>query len=99
MSLPKLWFVFLILVLMTPILGCGDIQPIWKGEQPLREKGYTLYFSEPCEFAIDLSASEVQVKTRLELAITYYVKISRTNLPLFLVIEDEEHERREFLTR
>ncbi|MCI4668448.1 MAG: hypothetical protein MRZ79_09930 [Bacteroidia bacterium] len=93
------YFRFLLLVLLILSgMGCGDIRPIWKGEKQLRDKGYTLYFSEPCEFSIDLNDLNVPVNARLELAITYYVKISRTNLPLYLVLEDEKHVRREFFT-
>ncbi|TAE47657.1 MAG: hypothetical protein EAZ89_17255 [Bacteroidetes bacterium] len=34
----------------------------------------------------------------MKLAVTYYLGISRNNLPLFLVIEDKEHNVQEFPT-
>lgn len=88
----------LLILLVLAETGCGDIRPVWKGEKNLREKGFTLYFSEPCEFSIDLNDLNAPLNARLELAITYYVKISRTSLPLYLVLEDENHVRREFFT-
>ncbi|RMG27249.1 MAG: hypothetical protein D6730_07620 [Bacteroidetes bacterium] len=86
------------LVCFTALLlaGCGDMIPIWRGEVTLDD--YTIYHSVyPVEFEVDLSREQgAELNTRLELVIRYYVGIGRQNLPLFILIEDEENNIREF---
>ena len=76
--------------------SCGDIRPLWKGEKKL--DNYELYYSEPCEFKVNLGMLQKEVNGMLELVITYYVGITRNNLPLFIVLEDEEHNVSEYTT-
>ena len=76
--------------------GCGEIRPIWKGTAKL--EGYTMYFSEPCEYTVDLTRYTTPLQTRLELVVTYYVGTTRTSLPLFIVLEDSQHDLQEYAT-
>ncbi|MEO0896959.1 MAG: hypothetical protein AAFY71_11205 [Bacteroidota bacterium] len=76
------------------LTSCGEIRPVWKEERKLDD--FTLEFQTPCEFQIALENATEPVTVKLELAITYYVGISRTSLPLYLVIEDENHNIQEF---
>ncbi|MEO1450237.1 MAG: hypothetical protein AAFV07_11965 [Bacteroidota bacterium] len=73
--------------------GCAEIRPVWKGSVKLDH--YTLYYAEPLEFTIDVKELWAEKPLMLELALTYYVGMTRTNLPLFLVIEDPEHNLKE----
>lgn len=85
-------------LVLLAMLGCGDIIPLWRGELSLND--YTLYYSDyPSEFEMDLSEVQGQeVHARLELVIRYYVGIGRSDLPLFIIIEDEENNISEFTT-
>ena len=69
--------------------ACGGEAPIWKGEAVLKD--YTMHYNEePLEFDLVVSQNETQTKGlfQLELELTYYVMISRSVLPLYVVIED-----------
>lgn len=77
-------------------LGCGEIRPVWKGEVKLAN--YELFYSEPCEFNVVVPAAQDSINGMLELVITYYVGITRNNLPLFIVLEDQNHSVKEFTT-
>ncbi|MEZ4775517.1 MAG: hypothetical protein R3D00_20195 [Bacteroidia bacterium] len=77
-------------------LGCGEIRPVWKGEVKLAN--YELFYSEPCEFNVVVPPVQDSINGMLELVITYYVGITRNNLPLFIVLEDQQHNVREFTT-
>jgi hypothetical protein len=58
-----------------------------------------MYYSEPCEYKVDLSNRiSGPLQAMLELEITYYVGTNRTNLPLFVVLEDEQHKLQEYTT-
>lgn len=85
-----IWLFFL------PLAGCGDITPVWKDMCKLNNS--TLYYSEPCEFTFEVTKGNPEFHGAIELAVTYYLGISRNNLPLFLVIEDKEHNVQEFPT-
>ncbi|MEZ4830232.1 MAG: hypothetical protein R3C61_28695 [Bacteroidia bacterium] len=85
-------FFFLILI----SLGCGEIRPVWKGEVKL--ENYELFYSEPCEFKVQIPPMQDTINGMLELVVTYYVGITRNNLPLFIVLEDQNHNVREFTT-
>ncbi|MEL7531420.1 MAG: hypothetical protein AAFN10_08945 [Bacteroidota bacterium] len=77
--------------------ACGDIKPVWKGDMNMEKQGYTLHYSEdPVEFQLDLKASESDLDLMLELMISYYVGISRSELPLFIVLENENHDLFEY---
>lgn len=75
------------------LAGCSEIRPVWKGSVKLDH--YTLYYAEPLEFSIDVKELWAEKPLMLELALTYYVGMNRTNLPLFLVIEDPTHNLKE----
>jgi hypothetical protein len=78
------------LAVLGTSLGCGDIVPVWSGEATL--KGQTLHFTEgPLEFPVDIEVKDSIVNLRLELQVTYYQGIGRDNLPLFLILEDKDH--------
>lgn len=70
--------------------GCSDIVPVWSGETVLKEQ--TLRYTEdPVEFVVDIDVADSIVSLRLELQITYYQGIGREDLPLFLILEDAQH--------
>lgn len=83
-------------VCLCILMGCGDIRPLWKGEAKL--ESLTLYFSEPIEFTVEFPDPDPPTTTMLEIAITYDQGINRTNLPLFLTLEDPSHQVQEFST-
>ena len=76
--------------------GCGDIVPVWVGESNLED--FTLYYTEPVDFEVNVDRLAASLDLRLELEITYYQGIGRNTLPLFIVIQDKEREKdvREF---
>ncbi len=79
----------LFLVLQT---ACGDIVPIWVGQQDLSD--YTIYTAEnPCEFSMVVDPIGEQLKLRLELEITYDIGISRSSLPIRLVILNKDKSK------
>lgn len=78
------------------LTSCGDIRPLWKGEKALKSQGYSLYFSEPCEFKMKLDFPQESMMVLMELVISYDQKIARNTIPLFLVLEDDAHEVSEF---
>jgi hypothetical protein len=89
MRRPRLFLLSAVLLLGTS-LGCGDIVPVWSGEAALQEQ--TLYFTEnPLEFPVDIDVKDSLVNLRLELQVTYYQGIGRESLPLFLILEDKDH--------
>ncbi len=95
MRLSQLLYLSILLIL---IAGCEDIRPIWKGERALKSQGYSLYFSEPCEFKMNLDFPQESLLVLMELVISYDQKIARSSIPLFLVLEDEDHQVSEFTT-
>ncbi|MEL6626045.1 MAG: hypothetical protein AAFQ83_11535 [Bacteroidota bacterium] len=91
---------YLVGIVLLGLIGtsCGDIRPLWKGEKKLSDQGYALYRIEPCEFEIEIKTAQQEVDVMLELAITYYLNIARTQIPLFLILEDESHNITEYAT-
>ena len=89
----SLCFLFLIFLCGS---GCGEIVPVWVGESQLAD--YTLYYTEPVDFLVEVDPIEATMDLRLELEITYYQGIGRNTLPLFIVIQDKDREKevREF---
>jgi len=90
---------FLSSYVMTIVVlsSCGDIKPVWKGDMNMEKQGYTLHYSEdPVEFEFDLKGGEADLDLMLELMISYYVGISRSELPLFIVLENENHDLFEY---
>ncbi len=67
--------------------SCSEVVPIWSGKKNLEEN--TLYFSKPIEFELQVPGNkpEVPVSLYLELAVTYYTQIGRTDLPLSFIFE------------
>ncbi|MEM7659377.1 MAG: hypothetical protein AAF399_24875 [Bacteroidota bacterium] len=95
--MPRSCSVVSLLILCSWILvSCGEIRPLWKGTSKL--EGFTMYYSEPCEYLMDLSHLPGPVEAFLELEITYYVGTNRTNVPLFLVLENKQHDLKEHTT-
>lgn len=92
----------LVIFISFPILfilqSCGDIIPVWRQEKTIND--YTLYYTdEPKEFQVDLTNEpEAKLDLRLELVVRYYIGIGRNELPLFIIIEDEENNISEFTT-
>ncbi|RMG66502.1 MAG: hypothetical protein D6722_14910 [Bacteroidetes bacterium] len=84
----------LLLLSLLSWAGCGDVRPIWKGTVSL--EGYTMYFSEPCEYQVDLTRYSDTLAADLELVITYYVGTTRQDLPLFIVLENSRHDLQEY---
>lgn len=77
--------------------ACADIKPVWMGGMNMEKQGYTLHYSEdPVEFKFDLKGIEANQELMLELVISYYVGISRSELPLFIVLENESHDLFEY---
>ncbi|MDX2247245.1 MAG: hypothetical protein SF052_10735 [Bacteroidia bacterium] len=87
---------FPLIFLLLLSLGCGEIRPVWKGE--IKLANYELFYSEPCEFQVNVPQIKDSLNVMLELVVTYYVGITRNNLPLFIVLEDQQHNVTEFTT-
>ena len=61
-------------------------------------ENYEMYYSEPIEFDMDLTNMPSEVDAMLEFVVTYYVGITRNNLPLFIVIQDDQQNISEYTT-
>ena len=87
-------------ILLVAILnGCGDLRPVWKDTMNMKKQGYTLHYSEdPVEFSLKIGSEQAQQSLMLELVVSYYTGISRNGLPLFLVLEDADHNVYEYTT-
>ncbi|MEL6195048.1 MAG: hypothetical protein AAFR66_23525 [Bacteroidota bacterium] len=82
---------------LLTIASCGDLVPVWRGEIILSD--YTLYYSDlPREFEIDISDQNAGQELRLELELTYYTGLGRNELPIYMVLEDENTNVQEFQT-
>lgn len=92
----NLCLLFLSCLIVGTSIGCGDIRPLWKGSIELKD--YTMYYSEPCEYQVNLKHIGRPTPAMLELVITYYVGTTRNSLPLFVVLEDQNHKLSEFTT-
>ncbi len=88
----------LIGIISLALTSCGDIIPLWVGEAELND--YTLYYTDkPLEFNINIDPlNQDTLRTRLELEITYYTEIGRTDIPIFLVLEDSKNNVSEYNT-
>lgn len=87
--------IFLGLIVFGISSGCGDIVPVWSGE--FKPDDQTLHFTEkPIEFEVIIDEEDSVVNLRLELQVTYYQGIGRENLPLFLILEDPDHNVHEY---
>lgn len=86
-------YLFLFSLITT---GCGDIIPLWVDETELND--FTLYYTDkPVEFHIEIDQLTTEsTQARLELDITYYTDIGRTDIPLFLSLEDDSNHVSEF---
>lgn len=83
-------FLFSVGLILGSGTGCSDIVPVWSGTATLEEQ--TLHFTEdPLEFNVVIDEPDSLVNLRLELQVTYYQGIGRGNLPLFLILEDAQH--------
>lgn len=76
--------------------GCGGITPIWKGDCKELAESKTLYYQQPCEYVIEANKLVSPGPYSLELTLTYYSQIGRTELPLFISIEDNLHNTQDF---
>lgn len=89
----------LTLVMVGLLGGCGDVRPVWKGSMNMKKQGFTLHYSEdPIEFSLSIKPEQEEMELMLEMVVSYYTGISRNGLPLFLVLEDEEHNVFEYNT-
>lgn len=93
----RLWLALLLGGLALLQTSCGGITPLWKGSHQLRN--YTIYYSEPVEFQLDFNHTDKEFHARIELVLTYYQGITRTDLPLFLIFEDASHKVTEYSAR
>lgn len=78
---------FYIIIACLFLTACADVVPIWSGKKNLAEN--TLYFSKPIEFDLQVAGdkADVPVPLYLELDVTYYTQIGRTDLPLSFIFE------------
>ncbi len=76
--------------------GCGGITPIWKGHCEELAESKTLYYQQPCEYLIEVDKLLDPGPYSLELTLTYYSQIVRTELPLFISIEDNLHNTEDY---
>lgn len=75
------------LVAVVAFCGCGDTVPVWVGEASLND--YTLYRADiPCRFEANIGADKQSLA--LELELTYYAKLGRSELPIFIVFENKQ---------
>ncbi|MDP5169793.1 MAG: hypothetical protein NWR72_06085 [Bacteroidia bacterium] len=86
----------MVLILGWCAQGCGGITPLWKGDCQELAKSKTLYYQQPCEYAISSQDLSEPGPYALELTLTYYIQIGRSELPLYLNIEDAKHDIQEF---
>lgn len=76
--------------------GCGGITPIWKGNCEELAESKTLYYQQPCEYLVEVNKLADPGPYSLELTLTYYSQIGRTELPLFISIEDNLHNTEDY---
>ncbi len=76
--------------------GCGSISPIWKGSCRDLAETKTLYYQQPCEYQINAENFSLSGPYALELTLTYYSQIGRSELPLYLSFEDDQHDIQDF---
>lgn len=80
----RILYTFIISILL---FSCSGVVPIWSGKKNLEDN--TLYFSKPIEFQLEVVGEkpDVPVPLYLELDVTYYTQIGRTDLPLSFIFE------------
>jgi|GEM_PF-3556730 len=84
------YFIIYALSVATLLTGCGDIVPVWVGEIILED--HTLYYTDlPRELDMVLESEEALMDLRLELEVTYYAGMKRSQLPIFIAIEDGQN--------
>lgn len=76
--------------------GCGGVSPVWKGACEELRKSKTLYYQQPCEYQFSPVSFLEDGPYALEFTLTYYSQIGRSELPLFVVLEDDKHSTQEF---
>lgn len=87
-------FIFTLATILLFTFGCSDITPIWKGE--CKVPNFTLYTNEPCQYKVGIGPEFGTLQAKLELTITYYSKIARSDLPLNISLEnDKTHDIQE----
>lgn len=89
------WMLILPITLGT-LSGCSGITPIWKGDCKELAESKTLYYQQPCEYLIEVDKLVDPGPYSLELTLTYYSQIGRTELPLFISIEDNLHNTEDY---
>lgn len=92
-SLTAKRFLPIVLILLS---SCSGITPIWKGDCKELAESKTLYYQQPCEYQIDANQLSDPGPYSLELTLTYYSQIGRTELPLFISLEDNLHNTQDF---
>ena len=83
-------------VFVLALTGCGGVSPVWKGTCEELKESKTLYYQQPCEYQFSTSELLEQGPYSLEFTLTYYSQIGRSELPLFVVLEDDQHNTQEF---
>lgn len=84
------------LISLGILSGCSGITPIWKGDCEELAESKALYYQQPCEYLIEVGELVDPGPYSLELTLTYYSQIGRTELPLFISIEDNLHRTEDY---
>lgn len=87
---------WILLITLGFLSGCSGITPIWKGDCKELAESKTLYYQQPCEYLIEVGKLVDPGPYSLELTLTYYSQIGRTELPLFISIEDNLHNTEDY---
>ncbi len=78
------------------ISSCGGITPVWSESCDELEETKTLYYQTPCVYKLNTSELIAPGPYVLELSLTYYSQIRRSELPLFLILEDGQKNTQDF---
>lgn len=92
----RLSWSLIIPITLGALSGCSGITPIWKGDCKELAESKTLYYQQPCEYLIEKDQLVDPGPYSLELTLTYYSQIGRTELPLFISIEDNLHNTEDY---
>lgn len=76
--------------------SCGGVSPVWKGTCEELRESKTLYYQQPCEYQFSKSELLGEGPYTLEFTLTYYSQIGRSELPLFVTLDDDQHNTQEF---
>ncbi len=77
------------LSLLIVLPACQEAVPVWSAEKQI--ENLVLKFNQPLEYRVDLTRLKDTVNTRMEMELIYDPGIGRSDLPLFVVFEDDSH--------